>query len=167
MGRLVTVILLVQISLPGFCCIANRGARSVALLMGFANPVGELYFLKSSCCGRKCCATTPLPVADCCNGTVDCAGNEAPQNMQSSQSDDSGRTSSEQPSGPCSEKLCECLESDPMLPPSAILIDLVTDEYVIEILDIPFAISSSYPVSTARYHPPPLRRHLFLCVIRC
>ena len=167
MGRLVVVVLLIQISLPGFCCIANRAVRSTARLAGFASPDGGLCFLSSNCCGNECCTPDPRPNSDCCVYTDDGVGNADARTMHPSHSDASESCPSERSGDPSRHKLCECLESDPMLPPSAVLIDLEDDHYVFEILDFPFAISSSHPFLTARYHPPPLRRHLYLCVIRC
>jgi hypothetical protein len=167
MGRLVAVILLIQISLPGFCCIANRAVRSTARFAGFVSPDGELSFLSSTCCGGKCCIPDSRPSADCCIYTDDCVSNSVAKTVQSSHSDASENGPSERSRNPSRHKLCECLESDPMLPPSAILIDLEMGQYAFEISEVPIAISSSHLISTARYHPPPLRRHLYLCVIRC
>lgn len=164
---MLAVIILIQISLPGFCCIANRAARSTARLIGFVAPDGEFAFWNSNCCGKKCCITDSRPDADCCAYTDDCACGTGNQSQQSSSSTESTQDSSNQPKDPNRHKLCECLESDPMLPPSATLIDMEMDQFVLEVLDAPYAISRSQTITTARYHPPPLRRHLFLCVIRC
>lgn len=167
MGRLFAVVLLIQISLPGFCCIANRVVRSTARTIGFASPSGELAFWNSPCCGNKCCIPDSRPDSDCCSHTEDCAYNASNTNPESSHSDSPKNSSSNPSNGPSGHKLCECLDSDPMIPPSSMSIDLDTDHYVLEILHVPLAVSSRQPISTARFHPPPLRRHLYLCVIRC
>ncbi len=161
MGRLLSVLLLIQISLPGFCCIANRAVRSTAKLVGFA-PSGEsLAFCSNSCCGSKCCVPDAGQDGDCCSYTADECNQPAtgPQFSEQREHGPSNR--------PLHHKVCECLDSDPMIPPSTVLLDLDSDCFVCDLFETRYHSLASSPNRTARYHPPPIRRHLLLCVIRC
>ena len=164
MGRLLAILLLIQISLPGFCCFANRVVRSTASLVGFASTDGSLDFLSQSCCGNKCCIPNPQDSSDCCTSGSCCCGTE-------SRPSSTGREQrhSNQPEKPTDQRGCECLDSDPMIPPSTISLDIDLDHgiYIYELNSVPQLLASKLRIKAARYHPPPLRRHLFLCVIRC
>ena len=161
MGRLLAILLLIQISLPGFCCFANRVVRSTASLVGFASSDGSLDFLSKSCCGNKCCIPNPHDSSDCCSSGSCCGTESGPGSTGPEQ------RHSNQPEKPTDQEVCECLDSDPMIPPSTISLDIDLDHGIYELNSVPQLLASRLRVKAARYHPPPLRRHLFLCVIRC
>lgn len=161
MGRLLAVLLLVQISLPGFCCIANRAARSTARLIGFAPSAESLTFWNSSCCGSKCCVPDAGQDGDCCSYASGCC-NQPATGTQCSEQSEHGTSNR-----PLHHKVCECLDSDPMILPSTISLDLDSDCLVTEFFVTSYPSLASSGIRTARYHPPPIRRHLLLCVIRC
>ena len=162
MGRLFAILLLIQISLPGFCCFANRVVRSTAFLVGFASSDGSLHFLSKSCCGNKCCTPNPVDPSDCCSAGGSCCGTES---SPGSNNGEQGQPN--QPVEPIDQEGCECLDSDPMIPPSAMSLDIDLDHGLYEPNALPQLLTNRLHVKTARYHPPPIRRHLFLCVIRC
>ncbi len=164
MGRLLAILLLIQISLPGFCCFANRVVRSTASLVGFASTDGSLDFLSQSCCGNKCCIPNPQGSSDCCTSGSSCCGTESGPGSTGRE-----QRHSNQPEKPTDQRGCECLDSDPMIPPSTISLDIDLDHgiYIYELNSVPQLLASKLRIKAARYHPPPLRRHLFLCVIRC
>jgi hypothetical protein len=173
MGRLLAILLLIQISLPGFCCFANRAVRSTASLVGLASSDGSLLFLSKSCCGNPCCTPDSSDPSDCCTSGRKCCNTESTPNTTSGDDTTSGESTSKhqnrssQSDDPVRRKVCECLDSDPMIPPSMASVDIDSDHQIIETCPLHLTWSSRSLFKTARYHPPPIRRHLFLCVIRC
>ncbi len=162
MGRFLAILLLIQISLPGFCCIANRVVRSTAVMVGFTSSAQAFPFCCHSCCGTEYSLPNSHEACACCSPTNGCRSPEStsdsavPEKKQPRPSDE-----------PIHRKICECLDSDPMIPPSMVVVDLDIAPGIYDLNEIPKLMSDSLHMKAARYHPPPIRRHLFLCVIRC
>lgn len=180
MGRLLAILLLIQISLPGFCCLANRAVRSAAYLIGLSSGDGSLHFLGESCCSYHCCTPsdgkpgchpTKSEPGDCCTTGHGCcstssASDSSPTDplhdlCKSNRADESGQ----QNPGP--QKACECLDAEPMIPPSMASLNIDADYHFCGACLSLLNRSSRFGSKNAHYHPPPIRRHLFLCVIRC
>lgn len=162
MGRILAIVLLIQISLPGFCCFANRVARSTATLIGFSDSECSLQFWSNSCCVSECCNPNSPERNDCCSCTNRCCSDGADPNAGTED------LKQRDPSNdPARQKICDCLDSDPMVPPSWAQVDLAPAHGFYEPNRNRLLLVNSLQIGTARYHPPPLRRHLFLCVIRC
>lgn len=163
MGRIVAVLILIQISLPGFCCITNRFASSTASLFGFSSAANGHQ--GDSCCGIRCCTPSSANSETKSQSTrkmASCCVSKSSPSESTPHQDEPAPTEE-----PCHHGLCACLDWDPMIPPTESLFDLDLEAASLGPVVWFLAPAADVAMSDYRYHPPPLRRHLLLCVIRC
>jgi hypothetical protein len=163
MGRIVTLLILIQISLPGFCCITNRFASSAALLFGVSSAANERQ--AESCCGIRCCTpsyTKSETKSQSSRKAASCCVSKSTPSESTPHQDEPAPTEE-----PCHHGLCSCLDWDPMIPPAESSIDLELEAASLGPVVWFLASPADTAIRAYRYRPPPLRRHLLLCVIRC
>ena len=157
MGRLLAILLILQISIPGSCCFATRIVKCVAALadMGGSADRGVTF---GSCCSQGCCNQQDGDVAP----------GKPPSERQSDDSPGEPNCCSEDGrSRPSKHESCGCLERDPFVLPAQVSIDLNFDAgLLVYSANVPSSRCTNWRVK-AQHYAPPLRLHLFLCNIRC